>query len=46
MQLVVQQAPEVNVYDLGATGQRGTRVNMDALLGVKQMSNLRVATVG
>lgn len=44
--MAVQQSPEVRVYDLGVDGVRGTRVNMDVLFGVKQLSNLRVVTVG
>ena len=43
--LAVQQQPQVAVYDLGVDGKRGTRVNMDVLFGVKQLSNLRVVTV-
>lgn len=43
--LAVQQSPAVNVYDLGQEGRRATRVNMDVLFGVKQLSNLRVVTV-
>lgn len=45
LQLAVQQNPEVGVYDLGGEGKRATRVNMDVLFGVKQLSNLRVVTV-
>lgn len=43
--LAVQQNPDVRVYDLGVDGKRGTRVNMDVLFGVKQLSNLRVVSV-
>lgn len=46
MSLAVQQSPEVNVYDLGVDGKRGMRVNMDVLFGVKQLSNLRVVSIG
>ena len=46
LQLAVQQMPSVSVHDLGADGVRGTRVNMDVLFGVKQISNLRVVTIG
>ncbi len=46
MQLAVQQNPEVKVYDLGGEGKRAQRVNMDVLFGVKQLSNLRVVTIG
>lgn len=44
--MAVQQNPDVKVYDLGVDGKRATRVNMDVLFGVKQLSNLRVATIG
>lgn len=44
--MAVQQNPEVKVYDLGVDGKRAERVNMDVLFGVKQLSNLRVVTVG
>lgn len=43
--MAVQQEPEVGVYDLGVDGKRGTRVNMDVLFGVKQLSDLRVVTI-
>lgn len=43
--LAVQQAPDVNVYDLGVDGKRAQRVNMDVLFGVKQLDNLRVVTI-
>ncbi len=43
--MAVQQSPDVKVYDLGVDGKRATRVNMDVLFGVKQLSNLRVVTV-
>lgn len=45
MTMAVQQAPDVRVYDLGVDGKRATRVNLDVLFGVKQLSNLRVVTV-
>ena len=43
--MAVQQSPEVGVYDLGGEGKRATRVNMDVLFGVKQLSNLRVVAL-
>lgn len=46
LQMAVQQAPSVEVVSLGADGKRATRVNMDVLFGVKQLSNLRVVTIG
>lgn len=42
--MAVQQAPDVQVYDLGVDGKRAQRVNMDVLFGVKQLSSLRVVT--
>jgi hypothetical protein len=44
--MAVQQSPDVRVYDLGVDGKRAQRVNMDVLFGKKQLSNLRVVTVG
>lgn len=44
--MAVQQLPDVRVYDLGVDGKRAKRVNMDVLFGLKQLSNLRVVTVG
>jgi hypothetical protein len=46
LQMAVQQSPEVEVVSLGSEGKRATRVNMDVLFGVKQISNLRVVTIG
>lgn len=46
MQMAVQQNPEVEVLSLGADGKRATRVNMDVLFGIKQMSDLRIVTIG
>lgn len=46
LQMAVQQNPEVEVISRGADGIRATRVNMDVLFGVKQLSNLRVVTIG
>jgi hypothetical protein len=45
LQMAIQQMPETEVISLGASGKRAKRVNMDVLLGVKQVSNLRVATI-
>jgi len=45
LQLAVQQAPDVKVYDLGVEGKRAERVNMDVLFGIKQISDLRVVEV-
>lgn len=46
MSLAVQQPAQVNVYDLGGEGKRAQRVNMDVLFGNKQLSSLRVVTIG
>jgi hypothetical protein len=46
LQMAVQQVPQVEVVSLGAEGKRAARVNMDVLFGVKQISNLRVVTIG
>lgn len=46
LQLAVQQSPQVEVVSRGAEGIRATRVNMDVLFGVKQVSNKRVVTIG
>jgi hypothetical protein len=46
LQLAVQQDPQVSVFDLGTDGKRASRVNTDCLMGVKQVSNLRVVTIG
>ena len=45
LQMAVQQSPDVQEYDLGVEGKRARRYNMDVLFGVKQVSNLRVATL-
>ena len=46
LQMAVQQSPEVTVYDQGNEGKRSERVNMDVLFGLKQMSDLRVVSIG
>ncbi len=45
LQMAVQQAPDVEVMSLGNEGKRQTRVNVDVLMGVKQVSNVRVVTI-
>ncbi len=40
-----QQGLLVKEYDLGADGIRASRVNTDTLIGMKQLSNIRVATM-
>lgn len=42
MQMAVQQAMDVKVYDLGVNGERGERVNLDILWGLNQFDNERV----
>lgn len=46
MQMAVQKALQVKVFDLGVDGKRAFRVNSTLLMGVKQLSNLRVVTIG
>lgn len=46
MTMAVQQAPAVEVFNLGSDGKRAQRVNMDVLWGVKQIDGLRVVTIG
>lgn len=45
MTLAVQQGMDVQQYDLGVDGKRAARINCDVLLGLKQLSNLRVVTL-
>lgn len=45
MTMAVQQRPEVKVFDLGVDGKRAMRTNASVLMGVKQLSNLRVVTL-
>lgn len=40
-----QQGMAVAEYDLGVEGRRAKRVNCDTLIGMKQLSDIRVATV-
>lgn len=46
MQIAVQQMLQVKVFDMGGQGYRQARVNSTLLFGAKQVSNLRVVTVG
>lgn len=39
-----QQGMDTKEYDMGVDGYRAKRVNCDTLIGIKQMSNVRVAT--
>lgn len=42
--MAAQQGMAVKEYDLGVEGRRASRVNCDTLVGMKQLSNIRVAT--
>lgn len=46
IEMAVQQNPTPSIHNLGASGVRATRVNMEVLFGLKQASDLRVVTVG
>lgn len=46
MQMAVQRAPKVGVYDMGVAGKRATRFNFTVLFGNVQVSNIRVVEVG
>lgn len=43
--IAAQQGMAVNQYDLGVDGKRAVRVNVDTLLGVKQLDGLRVVSI-
>lgn len=43
--MAAQQGLQIKVYDLGVEGVRAARVNVDTLVGFKQLSNLRVVTI-
>lgn len=45
MQMAVQSALQVRVYDMGGQGYRQARVNSTLLFGAKQVSDLRVVTI-
>lgn len=46
MSMAVQDQLNIEVFNLGADGVRGTRVNVDLLFGIKQLDNKRVVTLG
>lgn len=46
MTMAAQQGLQVKEYDLGAEGKRAHRINCDTLIGIKQLDNLRVVTIG
>jgi hypothetical protein len=43
--VAVQKQLGVKVFDLGVEGVRAARVNTDLLMGLKQLSNVRVVTI-
>lgn len=45
MTIAAQQGLSVKEYDLGVEGKRAVRVNIDTLLGIKQLDGLRVVTI-
>lgn len=46
MTMASQQGLNVREYDLGVDGKRQSRVNIDTLLGIKQLDAKRVVTIG
>jgi hypothetical protein len=45
MTIAAQQGLNVQQYDLGVEGKRAVRVNIDTLLGMKQLDGLRVVSI-
>lgn len=45
MTIAAQKGISVTQYDLGVEGKRAARINVDTLLGIKQLDNLRVVTI-
>lgn len=45
MTMAAQDALNINVYDLGVEGKRAARVNVDTLIGIKQLDDERVVTL-
>lgn len=45
MTMAAQQGVQVNKYDLGGTGVRAARINVDTLMGFKQLDNKRIVTL-
>lgn len=43
--VAAQQGLQIKVYDLGVEGVRAARVNVDTLMGFKQLDNKRVVTI-
>ena len=46
MTIAAQQGLGIKVYDLGLQGKRAGRVNVDTLIGIKQLDNKRVVQLG
>lgn len=46
MQMAIQRGLNVTLTDLAVLGERGYRVNVDVIYGIKQMHNDRVITIG
>lgn len=46
MTIAAQKGLTIKEYDLGVNGIRATRVNLDTLLGIKQLDADRVVTIG
>jgi hypothetical protein len=46
MTIASQKGMAVKEFDLGSTGKRATRVNLDTLYGLKQLDDDRVVTIG
>jgi hypothetical protein len=43
--MAAQQGLNINKYDLGGEGKRAERINVDTLVGMKQLDGLRVVTI-
>jgi len=43
--LAIQQQLNIELFNLGADGVRGSRLNMDVLYGIKQLDDERVVTI-
>lgn len=43
--MAAQQGLNINKYDLGVEGKRAERINIDTLVGMKQLDGLRVVTI-
>lgn len=46
LQMAVQKQLSIKLYDLGVLGERGYRLNVDILFGLKQNFDTRVVSVG